>query len=304
MTDRGQTAEGPPTAISVIVISFNTADLIGPCLASVREQRDVATEIVVVDNASEDGSATHVGREHPDVRLMANRENRGFAAANNQALRCCRGRYVLFLNPDARLVPGALNIALSWMEAHPSVGLAGLCIANPDGTPQESVSFAYPGERHTRGEVAGLPGRIACVLGAAMIARASCLAAVGGFDEGFFLYGEDQDLCLRLRRQGFEIGFVPEAVAIHVGGQSERGTATQERWARKLRAEEQFYRRHYRPDTVRRIRRQAALQAWWRIWTLRLTLPFAGPASREKLERYRAVAAHWKTSRDEERASS
>ena len=192
---------------SIVIVSYNTADLIGECLASAFASEDCEKEIFVVDNASTDDSADVVRRQFPGVHLVANVENRGFAAANNQVLPLCRGRYLLFLNPDTVLPPLSLKTLGDFLERNPRVGLAGARIVNPDGTDQESVSRRYPGEKFAVGELTGLPGRIACVLGAAMAARAEIIRAVNGFDESFFLYGEDEDLCLRIRKAGYEIGY-------------------------------------------------------------------------------------------------
>jgi len=290
--DRNDDQNSPVPDISVVIVSYNTADLIGTCLDSVCASSGCRTEVVVVDNASADGSADHVGTGFPRVRLIANRENRGFGAACNQALPFCRGRYVLFLNPDASLQPDALSRAISAMDRNPAVGLAGLRILNPDGTLQPSVSYRYPGQRHCREELRDLPGRIACVLGAAMIARTDVVRRLGGFDEDFFLYGEDQDLCLRIRREGCEIGYVKEAVAVHIGAQSERSSPREDLLLRKIRAEYLFYGKHYRPDTVARIRKAEFLKARWRLFTLKLQKPFATDTRRlqEKEARYRLIA--------------
>jgi len=276
---------------SIVIVSYNTADLIGECLASALASEDCEKEIFVVDNASTDGSADVVRRQFPGVHLVANRENSGFAAANNQVLPMCHGRYLFFLNPDTTLPPRTLKTLGVFLEKNPRVGLAGARMVNPDGTDQESVSWRYPGEKFTTGELAGLPGRIACVLGAAMAARAEIIRAVSGFDESFFLYGEDEDLCLRIRKVGYEIGYAENAVVMHVGGQSERQSPTAERWRKKVRAEYQFYRTHYLPETVARIRRADIMKARWRIFSLQATMPFLRDktAAREKLTRYRVI---------------
>jgi N-acetylglucosaminyl-diphospho-decaprenol L-rhamnosyltransferase len=276
---------------SIVIVSYNTADLIGDCLTSVLASEDCEKEIFVVDNASTDGSADVVRGQFPGVHLVDNRENRGFAAANNQILSMCRGRYLFFLNPDTTLPSKTLKTLGDFLEEHPRVGLAGARMVNPDGTDQESVSWRYPGEKFAAGELTGLPGRIACVLGAAMAARAEIIRAVDGFDESFFLYGEDEDLCLRIRKAGYEIGYAEDAVVMHIGGQSERQSQSAERWRKKVRAEYHFYRKHYRPETVDRIRRADVVKARWRIFSLQATMPFLRDkiAAREKLTRYRVI---------------
>jgi len=278
--------------LSVIIVSYQTSDLISPCLTSILNQEGgIKVEIFVIDNASTDGSAALIAADFPAVRLTANRTNIGFAAANNQAIPHCRGRYIFFLNPDTVLAEGCLTAAVAYMDAHPEVGLAGLRILNPDGSDQESVSYRYLSQRYTSGELNGLPGTIAAVLGAAMIAPRAAIDAVGGFDADFFLYGEDEDLCLRLRRRGYRIGHIPGARVIHYHGQSERRATPAEVWRRKIRAEYLFYRKHYRPETVAKISRMELIKAKWRLLTLLVLLPFAKNKYRvrEKIARYEVL---------------
>jgi GT2 family glycosyltransferase len=278
--------------VSIIVVTYNTADMIGMCLDSLGLDTDPSREVFVVDNASTDGGAEIVWNCYPWVHLTVNKENRGFAAANNQVLPLCRGRYLYYLNPDAKWTgPGLLEKCIRFMEARPGVGLAGTRLINPDGTPQESISWRYPGQKFTRSEMVGLKGNIACVLGASMIARTDLIRRIGGFDEEFSLYGEDQDLCLRIRRAGYEIGYINEAVVIHYGGQSERQSVPAEVWTKKTRAEYLFYRKHYLPGTIVRIRRADAIKARFRLVTLALTMPFLRDRVRAERKRikYRAI---------------
>src|SRR4030042_666987 len=132
--------------------------------------------------------------------------------------------------------PGLIAECIRFMDAHPQVGLAGTRLINPDGSLQESVSWRYPGQKFAGAEMAGLKGRIACVLGASMIARTDLIRRIGGFDEEFTLYGEDQDLCLRIRREGYEIGYVDSVAVAHFGGRSERQSVPAEGWKKKTRA--------------------------------------------------------------------
>lgn len=279
-------------SVSVIIVSYNTADLIGSCLSSLEQTTNPdKREIFVVDNASSDGSAEIIQQSFPGVHLIANQDNKGFAAANNQALRLCRGGFIFFLNPDTQVMPDALEKAVTYMQNHADIGLAGTKILNPDGTLQESVSYRYPGEKYTHGDLPPLKGKIACVLGAAMISRREVIDAVGGFDEDFFLYGEDEDLCLRIRKAGMEIGYIEETAVLHLGGQSERGTVSEDKWRKKVRAEYLFYRKHYSPETVQRIKRADWLKAHWRLLSLGITLPFLKERTRtlEKQGRYRVI---------------
>lgn len=277
--------------ISVIIVSYNTADLISDCLESVMASRQISCEIFVVDNASRDGSADVVREKFPAARLIANEDNRGFGAANNQALRECTGRYVIFLNPDTTVEPESFCRMVAFMDANPGVGLAGPKVLNPDGTRQDSVSFRYPGHRYGEADLGVLPGDIACVLGACQIARTSLLRELGGFDEDFFLYGEDQDLCLRIRKRGLEIGLIPDATIMHHGGKSERGTLPEEVVRKKIRAELLFYHKHYRPETAKRLCQRQSRRAFWRILSTCLLMPIMPDKTKvlEKLARYRVI---------------
>jgi N-acetylglucosaminyl-diphospho-decaprenol L-rhamnosyltransferase len=278
--------------VSIIVVTYNTADMIGMCLDSLGLDTDSSREVFVVDNASTDGGAEMVRNRYPSVHLTVNKENRGFAAANNRVLPLCRGRYLYFLNPDAKLTgSGVLEECIRFMDANPQFGLAGTRLINPDGSLQESVSRRYPGQKFTRSEMEGLKGDIACVLGASMIARTDLIRRIGGFDEEFSLYGGDQDLCLRVRRAGYEIGYIDDAVVFHYGGQSERQSVPAEVWKKKSTAEYLFYRKHYLPGTIVRIRRADLCKARFRLLTLKFTLPFTRDRARAegKRNKYRAI---------------
>jgi GT2 family glycosyltransferase len=277
--------------LSVIVINYNTADFLGRCLKSVIQQHDVDAEVIVVDNCSKDGSADFVRKQFPQVRLIANDQNLGFSRANNQALKTCIGTYVYFLNPDTEIRANAFKQMIDFMDAHPDVGLAGTRIVNPDGTLQSSVEIRYPGHRHARRELKGLRGDIAWVMGASMIARMDIIRNIKGFDERFYLYGEDLDLCLRIRKAGWKISYIPESVVVHWGGQSERDNLPIKVWEKKIRAESLFYRKHYTLKTVRAIDRKNFNQACWRIFTLKLELLFRINKKQvlNKLEKYRLV---------------
>ncbi len=177
------------------------------------------------------------------------------------------------------------------MDANQHVGLAGAKILNPDGTLQESVSYRYPGEKFAAGETAGLGGNIACVLGAFMIARKPLIDELHGFDEDFFLYGEDQDLAWRIREKGFSIGYIEDAEVFHWGGQSEIGTAPPALFTKNLQAESLFYEKHYLPSTIERIKKAHKMKAYYRLITLKLQLPFSRDKEKlkNKMECYKIV---------------
>jgi len=277
--------------LSIIIVNYNTRDYLARCLESLAEISGISVEIIVVDNASKDLSVEMVRQRFPEAMVIANAENRGFAKANNQAIAVSKGRYLYFLNPDAEVRRGALAAMISHLERHPDIGLAGNRLVNPDGSAQPSVENRYPGQKHAKKEMAGLKGDIAWVLGASMIARRMAIENGGGFNEDFFLYGEEQDLCLRLRKAGWSIGYIPEAVVLHWGGKSERDHLPADVWEKKFRAELTFYCSHYSGRAVRRICMENLIQAVWRMVSLNLTLPFYADKTllHHKLDKYRVA---------------
>ena len=277
--------------LSVIIVNYNTVDLLVRCLDSVASQSNVNSEVIVVDNASRDNSREEISKNYPWVKLMASRQNLGFAGANNKALNICKGKYIYYLNPDTEVRPGAFKCMIGYMDSHPEVGLAGTRLINPDGSFQSSVEKQYPGERYAKRELEGLKGDIAWVMGASMIVGRDVVEALQGFDENYFLYGEDLDLCLRVRRAGWEIGYIQDAVVLHWGGQSERNSLPVEVWEKKLEAEFIFYKKHYTKKVIQAIKRESLIQAYWRVLTLKLTLPFHKDKEKllNKLEKYKLV---------------
>lgn len=277
--------------ISVIIVSYNTADLTLACINSILLSQGVNYEIFVVDNNSSDGSVDAVRDRFPNVRVISNTTNRGFGTANNQALKECSGDYVVFLNPDTTVEPDSLFNMLQFMGSHPEVGLAGPKVFNPDGSRQDSVSYRYPGHRYGAADIGVLPGTIACVLGACQIVSRKLLQEINGFDEDFFLYGEDQDICLRIRKRGFEIALINEASIMHLGGQSERRTLPEDVVRKKFRGELIFYRKHYCPDTIHRLCKRQLRRAAWRMFSSRVLMIVFPNASKvvEKFARYRAL---------------
>lgn len=231
--------------LSVVIVNYNVKDFLHHALTSLeRALKGIRAEIFVVDNASDDGSVEMVRSRFPAVRLIVNKQNVGFARANNQALRQARGKYLLLLNPDTVVQEDTLHVMLRFLEANPRVGLAGCKVLNPDGTFQPACrrSFPTPWVAFTR--LVGLSklfpnsrlfGRynltylspddtyeIDAVSGAFMIVRRSVYEQVGGLDEDFFMYGEDIDWCYRIQRAGWKIYYVHSTQIIHYKGESTR----------------------------------------------------------------------------------
>ncbi len=232
--------------LSIIIVSFQVRDLLDRCLASLARLNKPSTEIWVVDNASNDGSAEWVQEHHPYVHLIANRENRGFAAANNQALCKTAGRYVMLLNPDTEIPqkePNPLERMLAFMDAHPRAGACGPRLFYGDGSSQHSA-FMFPSlaqiyidlfpvnwriqnsrlnGRYPRRLFEGAaPFQIDHPLGAAFMVRRETAEQVGWLDEDFFIYVEEVDWARRIRGAGWEIWCVPQAEITHHEAQSTR----------------------------------------------------------------------------------
>jgi GT2 family glycosyltransferase len=289
--------------LSVILVNYNAAGFLGGCLESVFAQGGVGFEVFVVDNASTDHSRQLIKDRFPEVRLIANATNAGFARANNQALERAEGEGVFFLNPDTQVRPGVFLKIARYLSRHPRVGIAGTRIVNPDDSPQSSVEMRYPGGRHGEKEIRRRyaipepdPGGIAWVLGASMAGRRDVLKRIGGFDDRFFLYGEDADICLRIRKAGYVVGFIPDAEVVHWGGESERGHHRLAVWEKKISAETRFFQKHYSRAVSRRIQREGLLQAYWRLLGLGLEALWRRQ-NRKDLEKwcqYRAAANRYR----------
>lgn len=235
--------------LPVIIVSYNTCNLLRGCLRALFASEGVSPQAIVVDNASADGSAEMVRAEYPSARLIEAGANLGFAAANNLALRALgyTGRtsdgeppeYVLLLNPDTAVQPDALAILLGFMQSHRRAGLAGAQLLYPDGQFQHSA-FHFPGLAQTfldffpqdhhimdsalngRYPRAAQPFAIDHPLGACMLARGAAIDQAGLMDEGYFMYVEEVDWCRRIRQRGWEIWCEPRARITHYEGQSTR----------------------------------------------------------------------------------
>ena len=267
------------------MVSYNTRDHLAACLAAV--SADAPTRIVVVDNASSDGSPDMVRERYPNVVLHANPRNLGFGAAANQGIADCTAEYVLLLNSDTRLAPGALAALTAYLDSHPRVAIAGPRLVGSDGHLQASCfpfwlpfplgAFAADGPagrllarlpRIKRGLIPAdwstPAGPAPWVVGAAIALRRAAFEAVGGFDQAFFMYFEDVDVCRRLVAAGWGVHFAPVTTIAHVGGASTRARRT-DMAAEFLASTMVFHRRYYPGYLVEALRRVVwaiALSRW------------------------------------------
>lgn len=261
--------------VFVVIVSYNVKGLLRDCLQSVFASDGVGTEVVVVDNHSDDGSAQMVRDEFPQARLIVSPHNGGFAYANNLALRGYlarpaseRPRYVLLLNPDTVVPPQALAEMVRYLDERPEVGAAGPKLILPDGSLDYACRRSFPTPAVALYRMVGLSrlfprsrrfGRynltylspdveteVDSVVGAFMLVRGPILDEVGLLDETFFMYGEDLDWAFRIKERGWAIRYNPAVTVLHYKGQSSRQRRARAT-AEFYRAMELFYRKHYAP---------------------------------------------------------
>ncbi|MDE3223995.1 MAG: glycosyltransferase family 2 protein, partial [Nitrospirota bacterium] len=231
--------------LSIIIVSFNTKVLLAQCLASIRRYPPpVSFETIVADNASADGSPEMVEADFPDVRLIRTGANLGFGAANNRGVHVSKGAVLLFLNSDTELLPEAVGPLLDRLDAKASVGIVGPTEQDAAGVPYPTICPApdlwyllltHTGLRHRwyrnawinpyrqyweQAFATNQPLVVDWVSGASLMVRRAVLDQVGGFDEGYFMYMEETDLCTRARKSGWLIEYVPKGRLVHYGGGS------------------------------------------------------------------------------------
>jgi GT2 family glycosyltransferase len=259
--------------LSIIIVSYRSRDVLLACLSGLPEgARDLDYEVVVVDNASGDGTSEAIVRSHPEVRLIQNDENVGFATAVNQGLRGTSGQFAMLLNPDCELHAGAARQLVDYLRSHPRCGLAAPRLLYPDGSLQYSVrtypdqytllfnrysllTYLLPANRWSRRYLMSdwdhaSTRDVDWVTGACMVARREAINEVGGMDEAFFMFNEDVDWCRRFNQAGWVVTYVPDAVCVHHVGASGHRTSTRVILERHRGMVYYFHKHHPMPPPI------------------------------------------------------
>ncbi|WP_171239013.1 glycosyltransferase family 2 protein [Ruegeria sp. HKCCA5763] len=248
-------------AISIVIVSWNTRDILKDCLDSITNQTTLTHEVIVVDNASTDGTPDMVRQHFPGVTLIANSDNRGFAAANNQGLEIATGDKLLLLNPDTIILDHAIDVMSGWLDAHPDVGCVGCqvlenletiqltCFADPGPLSLAVIEFGlkrlFPWpeygdwDRKTQRDVDVVSGMF-------MLVPRPVFEKVGLLDDAFFIYSEEADWCRRIRNAGWRCVFAPEARILHLEGGSKSTAQIESRmYVQKQKSKTIYARKHY-----------------------------------------------------------
>ena len=293
--------------LSIVIVSWNCKAEVVECLSSLaRHAYPDAHEIILVDNASCDGTVETVRGHFPAVRVIETGANIGFARAANKGLQAAQGTYLLFLNPDAVVPAGTLEAASRELRRLLDVGILGVRLLNADGSPQPSCGAFLSLSALVRANVQCLVGKpleeresgggrlwssataeeVDWLMGAFLLCRRAVIAEVGGFDEDYFLYVEDMDLCYRVRQQGYHVYYFPEVSILHYGNRSARQKWGERREGEIVRAELTFVRKHKGWLASLMFRMLAGSLFLWKVVGYRLTARYQGELQQQELRRY------------------
>jgi GT2 family glycosyltransferase len=307
--------------LSIIILCWNDRKVIADCLQSIfANTHSTAFEVIVSDNGSTDGSVEFIRTSYPSVQVIENGRNLRFAKANNVGIRASRSEYVLILNPDTIIHDGTLDRIVALADQHPEAGAFGCRVLNSDGSYQVSArplasfrgewiaafylrALGHLNERFTCDFYAGWDGKtqrpVGWVSGCFILVRSELLKSIGGFDEQFFYYYEDMDLCRRIWQAGYPILYMPNATITHLGGQSTKnrfpplGFVLDSQVTRYL-----YYYKYYGKGGLRRARRIVLTSVFLRRLGYGLKqLVCPSEAGRQRLELLRGVF-EWNSSLD------
>jgi hypothetical protein len=292
--------------LSIIIVSWNVRELLAACLAALPR----GPQVIVVDNASSDGSADMVAERFPDVALLANKTNRGFTGGNNDGLKLAAGQLILFLNPDTLVAPDALPRMVDYLAAHPAVGVAGPQLRYGDGSLQssrrrfptltmalmESTPLAWhwparlnPWARryHLDDRPADQTQEVDWLVGAALMTRREVIDGAGAFDEGYFMYSEELDWQRRVKQTGWSIVYLPEAVITHYEGKSSDQVVAA-RHIRFNRSKVRYFEKHHGSAAADflRLALLAMFALEWAIEAAKYVLGSQRPLRRARMQAY------------------
>jgi len=299
--------------LSIIIVNWNSADFVRQCVRSVGEHtRGIGVEIVVIDSGSFDGCGEMLAREFPHVRFIQSDKNLGFARGNNQAAKQAAGRWLVFLNPDTELRGPALNRLFEVAAALPKAGAMGARLLNGDGTLQTSCLQSFPTVANQvldadllrkwfpRSRLWGMaplyagssePAEVEGISGACLMTPRALFEQLGGFNEDYFMYYEDMDYCLKVRRAGWKNYYVPAAEIVHHGGKSSGGEHS--KFSSVMMAESgwRFFRAHRGAAQAAVFRACLAAKAVSRIGVLALMRLL--PAAEARRKRAKSALGKW-----------
>jgi GT2 family glycosyltransferase len=273
--------------LSVAIVNWNTRQMLLDALDSIyKAPPSFPFEVIVVDNASADGSAAATAERFPQAVLIANADNTGYAEGNNQAIKTARSTYILLLNPDVLLPPGGLERAVGFMETHPEAGALGVRQVHPDGRLQRSVR-GFPTPVTVLWELLGLSqffpnsrlfgayrmtwfdythiAEVDQPMGTFLLMRRAVVEQVGMLDEAFPIFFNEVDWCLRCKRAGWKIYFTPDVEIVHYGGASTTQVGAAMAWESR-RGLLKFYAKHYSSPPHWPLRALIALASWPHAW--------------------------------------
>lgn len=248
---------------SIIIVNYNGGTVILNCLASIFQHLSIEEiEVLVVDNDSQDGSPEQIAQKFPHVHLLRQKSNWGFGTANNIGVRHAKGKHLLLLNADTLLTENILPTLIAKLQQRANIGMVGPRLINPDGSFQLSIAheiglwgefrtlqqvwkYRNPANRPALAKQYGRDLDVEILVGAAMVMERALFDRVGGFDETFFMYFEESDLCKRVRELGYRLLYTPEVSLIHVGGYSVAQSAA--KMAGVYRQSQRYYYQKHRP---------------------------------------------------------
>lgn len=287
--------------LSIVIVNWNTRELLRKCLTSIYAYPpDASFEIWVVDNASTDGSVGMIRQAFPEVNLIENQDNPGFAGANNQAIRKSHAEYILLLNPDTEVLPDALATMLAFLRTTPKAGAVGPRVLNPDRTLQTS-SYPFPTLSREFWRLFQLDvfhaygiynmhrwsptqkRKVDVLLGACILLRMQVFDQIGLMCEDYFMYTEEVDMCLRIVRGHWDIYWLPQAEIIHYGGQSTR-QASRKMFISLYKSKLLYFKKHHGPIQALLYKIILILAALARLALSPFALLNRSPVREERLE--------------------